>query len=79
MNLKHIFYLNSVLLIPAALAFLITPLSMLGAAHITTAEPGVLRFARNTGACYFFSGWRPGLPQDRKTGPYGAIPAFRSL
>ena len=56
MKLKHLFYLNSVLLFLAALVALITPLSMLGPAHIATAEPGVLGLVRNTGGLLLFLG-----------------------
>lgn len=47
MKLTHLFYLQGVLLILAALAFLITPASMLGPYDIATAESGVLDLARN--------------------------------
>ena len=56
MKLKHLFYLNGVLLILAALAFLITPASMLGPYHITTPESGVLDLARNSGGLFLFIG-----------------------
>jgi hypothetical protein len=56
MKLKHLFYLNSVLLILAAPAFLITPGSMLGSYHITNAESGVLELARNSGGLFLFIG-----------------------
>ena len=56
MKLKHLFYLNSVLLILVAPAFLITPVSMLGSFHIATAESGVLDLVRNSGGLFLFIG-----------------------